>query len=217
MPVAKGDDALGSVIALLYNALQEAVKDKIKMFKTVFEDLSFTLDSLQLLVEEKKEKAQHDIFDQIPDEKLEIFRIKMENGVELVRKSSNLSCWCAYKKYNYKKKLIALEKYLQSLVDILRRQTMRELRTTWTTVQNKETMIPEMTYWNTVPEPPSFTVGLDVPLFEVKMKLLEDGMSMLVLTGPGGCGKTTLATKVCQDPEVKGMIINMIIALPFFL
>ncbi|KAK9902421.1 hypothetical protein M0R45_001660 [Rubus argutus] len=202
LQVAKGDDALVSVIALLYDAVQDAVNDKIKMFKTVFEDLSFTLGSLQLLVEEDNEKAQHDISDQIPNEKLEIFRKKLQDGVELVRKSSNLSCWGAYKKYNYKKKLVSLEKSLQTLVDILRRLTMRELGKTWTTVENKETMVQEMTYWNTVPEPPSFTVGLDVPLMEVKTKLLEDSMSVLVLTGPGGCGKTTLATKVCQDPDV---------------
>ncbi|KAK9902930.1 hypothetical protein M0R45_001443 [Rubus argutus] len=62
-----------------------------------------------------------------------------------------------------------------------------------------------------VPELPSFTVGLDVPLKELKMKLLKDDqVSMLVVTAPGGCGKTTLATKFCQDEEVKGKFKNNI-------
>lgn len=51
----------------------------------------------------------------------------------------------------------------------------------------------------------SFHVGLDVPLRELKKKLLTDGVSMLVVTGIGGCGKTTLAKQFCQDDQVKGM------------
>ncbi|KAH0971375.1 hypothetical protein GBA52_023531 [Prunus armeniaca] len=36
------------------------------------------------------------------------------------------------------------------------------------------------------------------------MKLLKDGpVSIFVLTAPGGCGKTTLATVFCHEPEVK--------------
>ncbi|KAM2448704.1 hypothetical protein EV2_019149 [Malus domestica] len=58
-----------------------------------------------------------------------------------------------------------------------------------------------------VPEPPSVTVGLDLPLKELKMKLLKDErVSTLVLTAAGGCGKTTLAKKFCRDQEVKGML-----------
>lgn len=58
-----------------------------------------------------------------------------------------------------------------------------------------------------VPASPRVTVGLDVPLMELKMKLLKDDeVTMLVLTAPGGSGKTTLATKFCQDKDVQGMI-----------
>ncbi|KAK9948814.1 hypothetical protein M0R45_004376 [Rubus argutus] len=62
-----------------------------------------------------------------------------------------------------------------------------------------------------VPEPPLVTVGLNEPLRELKMKLIRDPkVSMLVLTAPGGCGKTTLATKFCQDEEVKDVFKNNI-------
>ncbi|KAL6312282.1 hypothetical protein AAG906_016390 [Vitis piasezkii] len=53
-----------------------------------------------------------------------------------------------------------------------------------------------------VPEPPAFTVGLDVPLREVKELLSKE--SVVVVSAPGGCGKTTLVQKLCQDPDVKG-------------
>jgi uncharacterized protein YoxC len=55
-----------------------------------------------------------------------------------------------------------------------------------------------------VPENPKFTVGLDIPFSKLKMELLKDGSSTLVLTGMGGLGKTTLATKLCWDEHVKG-------------
>ncbi|XP_024177889.1 probable disease resistance protein At5g66900 [Rosa chinensis] len=54
-----------------------------------------------------------------------------------------------------------------------------------------------------VPELPRFAVGLDKHLKELKMKLLKDGGSMLVITAPGGSGKTTLAKMFYHDHEVK--------------
>jgi len=55
-----------------------------------------------------------------------------------------------------------------------------------------------------VPEEPEFTVGLDVPFSKLKMELLNEPASIIVLTGFGGSGKTTLATKLCWDQQVMG-------------
>nr|KYP47977.1 putative disease resistance protein At5g66900 family [Cajanus cajan] len=55
-----------------------------------------------------------------------------------------------------------------------------------------------------VPENPEFTFGLDGPLSKLKMEVLKEGVSIIVLTGFGGSGKTTLATKLCWDEQVKG-------------
>ncbi|XP_024177890.2 probable disease resistance protein At5g66900 [Rosa chinensis] len=74
-------------------------------------------------------------------------------------------------------------------------------------VSNIEAGIKQMQQieaWCAVPELPTLTVGLDGPLNELKMKLFNNGVSMVVLTAPGGCGKTTLATKFCQDEQVQG-------------
>ncbi|KAK9948817.1 hypothetical protein M0R45_004379 [Rubus argutus] len=62
--------------------------------------------------------------------------------------------------------------------------------------------------WCAVPELPTLTVGLDRPLKELKTLLLNDGVSMVVLSAPGGCGKTTLATKFFQDEQVQDKFKN---------
>jgi len=55
-----------------------------------------------------------------------------------------------------------------------------------------------------IPEKPEFTVGLDEALKKLKMNVLSEGVSVMVLTGVGGSGKTTLATMLCWDEQVIG-------------
>ncbi|KAJ0254108.1 Powdery mildew resistance protein [Hirschfeldia incana] len=52
-----------------------------------------------------------------------------------------------------------------------------------------------------VPKLNKVLIGLDLPLIEVKTKLLND--DDLVVSAPPGCGKTTLVTKLCHDDEIK--------------
>ncbi|CAL5197670.1 unnamed protein product [Lathyrus oleraceus] len=66
-----------------------------------------------------------------------------------------------------------------------------------------------------IPENPEFTVGLDIPFTKLKMELLKDGSSTLVLTGLGGLGKTTLATKLCWDEHVKAKFKENMIFVTF--
>ncbi|KAH0885467.1 hypothetical protein HID58_061563, partial [Brassica napus] len=49
----------------------------------------------------------------------------------------------------------------------------------------------------------SHWIGLDLPLTKVKTKLLNDGDDDLVVSAPLVCGKTTLATQLCHDEEIK--------------
>lgn len=66
-----------------------------------------------------------------------------------------------------------------------------------------------------VPENPGFTVGLDVPLSELKAEVLRDGVSVVVLSGVSGMGKTTLATKLCWDEQVKGKCELLLVSLMY--
>ncbi|XP_010028299.1 probable disease resistance protein At5g66900 [Eucalyptus grandis] len=57
-----------------------------------------------------------------------------------------------------------------------------------------------------VPEAPDFIVGSEVEasLRKLKGRLLEEGVSVIVVTAPGGCGKTTLVAKLCHDADIEG-------------
>ncbi|KAL1369624.1 hypothetical protein HN51_000021 [Arachis hypogaea] len=57
-----------------------------------------------------------------------------------------------------------------------------------------------------VPEKRGFTVGLEESMRKLKAEVMRerDGVSVIVLTGLAGSGKTTLATSLCWDQQVKG-------------
>lgn len=59
--------------------------------------------------------------------------------------------------------------------------------------------------WSDVPQVPDSMVGFEVSLQELKLKLklLQDKDRVLVLSAPPGCGKTTLAAKLCQEDDIK--------------
>ena len=67
------------------------------------------------------------------------------------------------------------------------------------------TLCSKMGWLCSVPKPPAFTVGLDKPLKELKTQLLKEEKQQILLTGPGGCGKTALMKRLGHDQEIKGI------------
>ncbi|ONH96594.1 hypothetical protein PRUPE_7G139200 [Prunus persica] len=199
--------ALRAAFQMLLDAVI-AVKAETTVFKPHLGNIKSTLDSLQPMIEEIEKYNSK--------EGLENYTMQMEAGVNLVRKCSKVGVWRCCRKYRYTKKLDELDRCIQRLVDVLKVQGIRDVRETLVSLRNIETVLhriegnfvmqnqsEKINGWPAVPEPPPVTVGLDVPVKELKIKLLQDDVSMLVLTAAGGCGKTTLAKKFCQDQEVK--------------
>nr|GLL26486.1 probable disease resistance protein At5g66900 [Ipomoea trifida] len=60
--------------------------------------------------------------------------------------------------------------------------------------------------WSDAPAVLDVVVGLDVPLQELKKMVLkvedDEREPVLVISAPGGCGKTTLAKMLCHDLEI---------------
>ncbi|KAB2617911.1 disease resistance protein [Pyrus ussuriensis x Pyrus communis] len=216
-----GIGALRTPFQTLFDAVKAAHQEN-KMFRRRLRVIKSTLDSLQPLIVDIEKSS--------PEEGLQNFALQMEEGANLVHKCSKnrlqrCSKVAVWRTYKYAKKLRQLDKSLRRLFDVLKLQGTRDARETLASLRIIEKVLsrveeslkmktnqPEIvTCSPRVPEAPSVTVGLDVPLKELKMKLLKDEkVSMLVLTAAGGCGKTTLAKKFCQDQEVKDTFKNNI-------
>ncbi|XP_013611362.1 PREDICTED: probable disease resistance protein At5g66900 isoform X1 [Brassica oleracea var. oleracea] len=71
-----------------------------------------------------------------------------------------------------------------------------------------------------VPKLNKAPVGFAWPLMELKKRLLDDAVVNLVVSAPPGCGKTTLATQLCHDADVKGhfkhILFNVVSSTPNF-
>ncbi|KAI5329263.1 hypothetical protein L3X38_028660 [Prunus dulcis] len=160
------------------------VKDKTKMFKRILGYLNSMLDSLKPLIEEITEynKVLH-----LPKEELENFTIQMEMRVELIHK-------CSKGTRDVKKTLDSVAKIedgvkrIEGSGDV---QGQTDIGIGEPTLPTLEAPDAENDMTEYVPS--TVTVSFDVLLRELKKKLLKDKASALVLTGPQGCGKTTLA------------------------
>ncbi|KAH0996227.1 hypothetical protein GBA52_020091 [Prunus armeniaca] len=190
--------ALGVAFEILFSAVLKA-KSTATMFETHLGNLNTTLGSLKPVIVQLA-SANH----LVPLEKsLENFTTKME-GKKLVDECREVWRINIIKQSAYKDKILALDGSLRMLLSILTVQlgshaVMMLHRNV--VAQNKN----QIGVRCAVPPLPSVPVGLDAPLDDLKMTLLGDGPeSILVLTAPGGCGKTTLATMFCHDPKVKG-------------
>ncbi|KAM1174751.1 hypothetical protein FF1_027280 [Malus domestica] len=205
-----GGAGLGTLFNALYEGLGELIAKNL-VFKPLLKNIR--LDSLEPLlkdIEESNKKLD------LPVVELENLKAHLEEGIELLRKCKKIRWWIVYKRYKYATKLIGWDKSLQRFLEMLNVQGIRDVKDSTVSVKNIEKLvsriesnmaIPKQTdseAWCAVPELPPLVVGLDFPLKELKRKLLKDeNVSMAVLTAPGGCGKTTLATKFCQDKDVK--------------
>ncbi|XP_050365554.1 probable disease resistance protein At5g66890 isoform X2 [Argentina anserina] len=208
-------EALEASFLALYDAIKE-VNDHHLMFKALV-DIRSTLDCIKPLIKETAEDKKESDF---PDDELHHFRLQMEEGIELIQKCSKVVPLST----SDTNKLGHLCKSLQRLLDILKVRSIRDVKKTLVMVKNIETKVQQIDLnfgvqssssegikgWCAIPEPPPLVVGLEGPLKELKMKLFSDKISMLVVTAPGGCGKTTLAIKFCQDGEVRDKFKNNI-------
>ncbi|KAL5557110.1 hypothetical protein UlMin_039346, partial [Ulmus minor] len=198
------EEAVGSLISVIVKAIQ-----KTAMFKDELKKLQGTLESLnpviKKIIESNKELDRTD-----PETKnLESL---LEKGKKLVQDCLKVKSWNLLTKYSYANKLIDLdESFLRSLT-LLQAQAIEIGLDINKTVRRIDANIQriglgyvqsEITDYCSTPEVPPFTDGLDEPLNDLRRWVLGDDTSVLVLTAPGGCGKTTLAMKLCSDEKIQ--------------
>ncbi|KAM1174729.1 hypothetical protein FF1_027261 [Malus domestica] len=205
-------DGLGLPFSVLYDVLKELITKNV-MFTPLLKRIESKLDPLAPVlknIEESNKKLD------LPVEELEKLKVHLEEGIQLLPKCAKTQWWSVSKRYKYHNKLIEWDESLQQHLEILKVQGIRRVKDIAVTVKIIEDAVGRIELnqvipkqldckaFCAVPELPPLVVGLDFPLKELKGKLLKDeNVSMVVLTGPIGCGKTTLAVKFCQDKDVK--------------
>lgn len=207
-----GGAALGAVFQLLATEIQTTIQ-LARAFKGELENLDKKLKSLEPLV---KKMIETNMELDLSLSNTTNFEAEMNNGKLLVAKCKSLSSWKkAYKRPGHTKKLRKFDKYLDELRKILGLQLGVDILAIVGGVKSiverrekQENMAPARMVSDRggVPQPPQFVIGLDKPLGELKMKILREDGSVLVLNAHPGCGKTTLAQKLCNDSEIQGTI-----------
>ncbi|KAG7993775.1 hypothetical protein I3843_01G022600 [Carya illinoinensis] len=207
--------AFGRIFSSLYDAITDAIT-KIRMYESILQRLKDTLDVMRPLVEKMVLSNREQ---DLPEERTKRLIERMEKGEKRVRKYSQLPWWKYLMRIHYANKLLELEKDLGRFfkVEISASTAMN----TWESVKGVNDIRERLglTRQNSVascavPRLWEHVFGLDVPLQELKMQLLKEEVSMLVLTAPGGCGKTTLAKKLGDDDDIKGKFEENIFFVP---
>ncbi|XVE87188.1 hypothetical protein DITRI_Ditri18aG0096000 [Diplodiscus trichospermus] len=213
-----GEAAVGALFGELLRTVAEASK-AAAMFGGVWKDVESMLSSIK-----PKIKAIES-FNKEHDKELETKQLIgiILKGQELVTKCSKIQRWNIFKKNCYSHKLNqfmkSLERYCQIDMQIQQARDIKEAlfeiksaSLEGRRLSSKEgcgsqngMFSPVAVVGSTkVPEPPGEVIGFDVPLKELKMKLLEDGVSVIVVSAPGGSGKSTLVKVLGRDEKVKG-------------
>ncbi|GFQ06564.1 probable disease resistance protein at5g66910 [Phtheirospermum japonicum] len=212
--------ALGAAFELLFTTVIDAAQ-KAANFNSDLRRLKSTLDSIKLAIGDIQR------FDRIletPPLQTKMLADQLNRGASLVRKCVDVKR-NVFKKLYYSRKLSKLDfellRFFQTELQVfhLRETKKVSVGVNQIAAQLERSVIGgpssnRFAGWCSAPGPPDFVVGLENPLEDVRGKLLEDGGNVLVVSAPGGCGKTTLAKKVCHDETIRG---NFIINYYFFI
>ncbi|KAJ4714948.1 Disease resistance protein [Melia azedarach] len=210
-----GEALVGAVVGELLKVVLEATKEAV-VFKSRLNQLKLILQSVTPTFEEiqRLNKVLHR-----PEQETKDLIEKLEQGKQLVQKCSKMK-WYSVKRFQYSKKIFELDcsivRFFQ--IDVQLQQTrdnkeilkvLKEVHTTVKRISGHEKIggifsQVEIIRACSVPDPPAVTPGLDVPLKELKRDLFNSEKQVIVISAPGGYGKTTLVKRLCKDDEVQG-------------
>ncbi|XP_030975082.1 probable disease resistance protein At5g66900 isoform X4 [Quercus lobata] len=212
MPLDVAGAALGAAFGEGFTVLHNTVTDvvsKARMFKPILKRLASTLDRLVPTVDEIKRLSEQL---ELPERETKRLLEQMEEGAKLVSKCLKIRWWNYVFKVQYSSKLEELDKEILRFcqVDLNALCTRNGLRTLETVNSINKKMdsfrgVETPRGSGGVSGPQDLTVGLDMSIKELKALLLKEEVKLLLLTAPGGCGKTTLVKMLCQDKEIKGI------------
>ncbi|PWA58352.1 Disease resistance protein [Artemisia annua] len=215
------DPISGAAIGALFSALLTEVINKASKparFRTLHEHLKITLTEIEPRVDEMSRMVGNR-----PEEAIRKLIDYLTNGKELVLKCSTIQFWNVYQIYVCVGKLKRLDKALRRF---FQEEVPMKLLSTNASLMNRVDELKEKVDRLLaihgavgfpgscgVPGLPEVIVGFDHRLAELKYRLLKDDTKVLVISAPGGCGKTTLAKMLCHDKDIKDVFGQNILYL----
>ncbi|CAN6449434.1 unnamed protein product [Victoria cruziana] len=220
--------ALGSIIAELLNAILVAEETAMN-FRDCLLSLQKTVQTLQLTVGEVKQLDEGLRNSKLDDDAAAQRRENMDDllncldhGKRLVNKCSKLPNWKIWKRHVYVKKLKKLDAELlrfasiniQAEIWVDTKQMMSDAKRLYKEISSlsikSSSESGKFAHSNSMPDVPCKIFGLSAPLEELKRKLLFEDIAVIGVCAPGGCGKTTLAAKLCQDNKVQAVFREIV-------
>ncbi|KAJ0728244.1 putative powdery mildew resistance protein, RPW8 [Helianthus annuus] len=180
--------------------------------KTLVKGLEKTLKVIEPMLRESSRLSR--VLDR-PENETKMFIFHLERGKELVVKCSRIKFWNVYQKFVYSNKIIRLNNELLmffkiDLPAIMMSTGMRSLVGIYDLADKMDQVLSVATHVRAnrrlrgVPEVREHIVGFNWHLVELKLRLRENGTRVLVVSGPAGCGNTTLVKLLCHDNQIKG-------------
>ncbi|XP_048128309.1 probable disease resistance protein At5g66900 [Rhodamnia argentea] len=215
MPIDYAGAAVGTAFGELFALVKDVVKT-IAAFRGQLKKIEGTLSTIHPIINDIDE------YNKRLDRPKEMGQIKklLDEGKELVNGCLRIHPLNLCKKYTQSNKLTEFEAAVRGEFQIY--MPLLATRNTAEILVQMEKMRRELKLIRsgqasdvrglgalgnlTIPEAPDFIVGSEVEasLRKLKGQLLQEGVSVIVVTAPGGCGKTTLLMKLCHDVDIEG-------------
>ncbi|KAM3729473.1 hypothetical protein ACB098_12G015100 [Castanea mollissima] len=213
-----GGAALGAAFGEVFNVLHDTVKSigsNALKFEPNLKKLKFNLDLIDPVV--KEITRLNEILDHRKEETNSLIEY-MKKATELIGKLDN-------QELDYPSQAsfgIELAELNESIVTFFqlhipalnRRDILQILEKQNFLCKRMESLAIKSGATCVVPPPPEFTVGMDLPLMVLKTQLLNEKRQQILLTAPGGCGKTTLVKMLGHDQKIKGKFKDNIYFVP---
>ncbi|XP_023731131.1 probable disease resistance protein At5g66900 isoform X2 [Lactuca sativa] len=193
---------LGAVLGVAVTKLSDVIIDVLKkpsQFSSELTKIRETITRIKPIFDEIEKLTK--VLDR-PKHENDMFIAQMKGAEALILKCKRVK-WNLYKRYSYALKLDALNK---SMLEFFRFDVQLVM------VRDQKVIMSMMKGDSSrsscrIPSLKGSVIGFEDRVRKLKEMVLKDSVgdecSVVVVSAPGGCGKTTLVTMLCHDPEIK--------------